>query len=42
VLTILFVPALFAAWFRVQRAAAGKPADEAVPPPIGPAPVAAE
>ena len=30
-LTIFFVPALYAAWFRVQRTAAGKAADDAVP-----------
>jgi multidrug efflux pump subunit AcrB len=42
VLTILFVPALYAAWFKVQRATAGNRADETVPPTIGPAPVGAE
>jgi multidrug efflux pump subunit AcrB len=42
VLTILFVPALYAAWFKVQRAPAGKAAADIVPPPVGPAPVAAE
>jgi multidrug efflux pump subunit AcrB len=41
-LTILFVPALYAAWFKVQRAPAGKAAADIVPPPVGPAPVAAE
>jgi len=41
VLTIFFVPALYAAWFKVQRAAAGNAPAQAVPP-ITPAPAAAE
>jgi len=40
-LTIFFVPALYAAWFRVQRASAASAADRAVPP-VAPAPAAAE
>jgi hypothetical protein len=40
VLTIFFVPALYAAWFKVQRAASGSPADRASPP-AGVAPTAA-
>ncbi|HTP47415.1 MAG TPA: efflux RND transporter permease subunit [Casimicrobiaceae bacterium] len=32
VLTIFFVPALYAAWFKVQRADAGSAADQALPP----------
>ena len=40
-LTIFFVPALYAAWFRVKRAAAGSAPAEAVPP-AAPAPAAAE
>jgi multidrug efflux pump subunit AcrB len=43
VLTIFFVPALYAAWFRVQRAVAGNaPADAAPPPAAAPAPAPAE
>jgi multidrug efflux pump len=41
VLTIFFVPALYAAWFRVQRAAAGSATSQAVTA-TGPAPAAAE
>jgi multidrug efflux pump len=41
VLTIFFVPALYAAWFKVQRAGAAGAADQAVPP-VAPAPAAAE
>ena len=40
-LTIFFVPALYTAWFKVKRAAAGSAPAEAVPPPA-PAPAAAE
>ena len=41
VLTIFFVPALYAAWFRVRRAAAGEAASDAVPP-VAPVPAPAE
>ena len=34
VLTIFFVPALYAAWFKVQRADAGSAADQALPPAV--------
>ncbi|HUH93111.1 MAG TPA: efflux RND transporter permease subunit [Casimicrobiaceae bacterium] len=40
-LTIFFVPALYAAWFKVQRAAAGNAPAQAIPP-AAPAPAAAE
>jgi multidrug efflux pump len=41
VLTILFVPALYAAWFKVERAGPGSAPAQAVPPAT-PAPAAAE
>jgi multidrug efflux pump subunit AcrB len=40
VLTIFFVPALYAAWFKVQRAGAASTANQTVPP-VAPAPAAA-
>jgi multidrug efflux pump subunit AcrB len=43
-LTIFFVPALYAAWFKVQRAATGKAVGDPVPPdaPVAPVPAPAE
>jgi multidrug efflux pump subunit AcrB len=41
VLTIFFVPALYAAWFRVERGAAGKAAGD-TEPPVAAAPAPAE